>query len=256
LLNGSIWQQNGQELTVTGRYNIQQSDFVQDGVWNRPEGNDSLAVSGYKLTLFGHHTFNRLEVGSNGVTATRTYDANKARTGSLSLEVNELIVTESGILSATDAGYDPAEAQPSYVGGSHGGTGGAYSGNEPLESYGNAREPQTLGQGGRYSNSSHWSKGGGALRIQAVSRNISGSVEAHGGQGISNVSPGGAGGPIWLTTQTLALGESGRIGGNGGYSRCTGTGGGGRVALSFESHSGRSLDEVLSAHTGSGSAAQ
>ncbi|MGK0525251.1 MAG: fibronectin type 3 domain-containing protein, partial [Pseudomonadales bacterium] len=252
LLNGSVWNQNGQELTVTNLYDIQQSDFVQDGVWNRPEGNESLTVSGYKLTLFGHHTFNRLEIGSNGAVTTRGYSADIAQTGSLHLEVNELIVSESGTLSATGAGYGPVEGQPDYVGGSHAGTGGPYSNSAPLAGYGDAREPVTLGQGGRYSSESRWSKGGGALRVEAVSVRIDGTIQAHGGKGSHNSSPGGAGGSIWLTTQTLVLGENGQIGANGGYSRYTGTGGGGRVAIYYATSLNDSFEQSITVNPGSG----
>ncbi|WP_336366013.1 fibronectin type III domain-containing protein [Marinobacter sp. C2H3] len=253
LSDNSTWQQAGYDLAVTGLYDFQQSDFVQDGVWSRPEGNDSLTVSGYELTLFGAHTFDRLEIGNGGAITTLGYNEQIPASGTLQLTVNELIVGEGSRLSATESGYGPVDGQPTYVGGSHGGLGGAYGSSEPLPTYGDERSPVTLGQGGRYSSEVYWSKGGGALNIQAGSATIAGNIEANGGRGQSVNSPGGAGGSVWLRAQSLTIGESGQITANGGYSSNRPSGGGGRIAVYYESLSGKALESALSARDGSGS---
>src|SRR5690606_38394547 len=109
LRNGSVWHQEGQALTVSDRYRFEQSTFNQTGLWQRPEGNDSLTVTGFSVTLSGAHHFDRLEIGSGGSLQVQGYDAAVPDSGHLQLTVNDLVIAAGGKLSATGRGYGSVE---------------------------------------------------------------------------------------------------------------------------------------------------
>src|SRR5690606_28398001 len=127
---------------------------------------------------------------------------------------------------------------------------GNYSNSESLPVYGEARAPQTLGQGGRYS--SYPSYGGGALKVVATTAESDGGSEANGVSGRSSSTGGGAGGSVWLEIGALRLGKTARIEAKGANSTYGGGGGGGRVALYYSSLLGADLVAATKVTGGSG----
>ncbi|WP_207389193.1 fibronectin type III domain-containing protein [Marinobacter halodurans] len=245
MANGSRWEQASHGLTVTGSYAFQGSTFDYTGTWNRPEGAD-LEVTGYTMTLpAGNYQYDRLEIGADGLLQVAPFDQETGTGGNLSLEVSELVIDEDGRLTASGKGLLPGEDQPSQVGGSHGGLGGAYSGSQPLDVYGNADEPATQGTGAFYG--STVVRGGGAIKIVASSMEINGSIDSN---GTSYNYGGGAGGSVWIKTGSIQMGESGQVTANGGRSRYRGDGGGGRLALYYKTSLTNDLEAHLSAKGG------
>jgi hypothetical protein len=131
----------------------------------------------------------------------------------------------------------PAFGSTTNGGASHGGYGQDGSVIETGPIYGDAYEPTDLGSsgGGRVVNhSARGGDGGGAVKINVdTSLNIDGTITAGGSGGLSN-SGSGSGGSIWIDTQTLS--GSGLVKANGGT--VNRRGGGGRIAIYYETNSG------------------
>ncbi|MBW0149235.1 Ig-like domain-containing protein [Marinobacter arenosus] len=183
----------------------------------------------------GTHQYGTLTIGAGGKIKVSPYNETTEQGGRLTLDVNELVVAEGGVLSASGAGYGLAEGQPQYVGGSHGGRGGNYrSTSASLPTHGAIASPTSLGYGGRYGNVV---RGGGALKIQASSVDLSGTITSAGG---GQYYGSGAGGSIWLEVGTLTIGESGRIEAAGGFvdNSSDGGGGGGRIHVAYDNVAG------------------
>ncbi|MBW0149237.1 hypothetical protein, partial [Marinobacter arenosus] len=147
LENASTWKQAGYDLTISDSYTFTNSRFDYSGTWVRPGDPAALIVNDYTLTLpSGTHQYDRVEIGANGQINVSPYDATTEQGGRLALDVNELVVAEGGVLSASGAGYGLAEGQPRYAGGSHGGRGGNYNSDyRSLPGHGSISGPTTLG---------------------------------------------------------------------------------------------------------------
>ncbi|MBW0149236.1 hypothetical protein, partial [Marinobacter arenosus] len=104
LQNSSTWYQDGYDLTVSDTYAFTNSHFDHSGAWNRPEGSD-LTVTGYTMTLpSGTHQYGTLTIGTGGKIKVSPYNETTEQGGRLTLDVNELVVAEGGVLSASGAG--------------------------------------------------------------------------------------------------------------------------------------------------------
>jgi hypothetical protein len=172
-----------------------------------------------------------------------------------------LTINSGGKVDVSARGYDstygPGAPTPGYNGGSHGGQGGSYQNNLPLgQTYGSVVAPTNSGSGpGNNGNSS--ADGGGVARlIVGGATTVEGEILADGGNSPSGFA-GGAGGSIWLTTATLAGSGTIRAGGGVAISRPdTGSGGGGRVAVTLKSgNSFGSIDYSARGGTTGGSGA-
>ena len=122
-------------------------------------------------------------------------------------------------------------------GASHGGRGGAGSGQNTISSrYGSTATPGDAGSGGGAYQSHDGDDGGGVVRIDALGKvTVDGTISADGTH-VSNAGGGGSGGSIYITCRTLAGNGDVRATGNDGapdHHRC-GAGGGGRVAVHYD----------------------
>jgi len=121
-------------------------------------------------------------------------------------------------------------------GGSHGGIGGSRSG----PAYGSTLAPVALGSGGGTWDGLDWGgNGGGAIRLDVSGTlTLDGVISANGNDGGED-GGGGAGGSIWVTVGELKGG--GRFearGGNGIRMTYAGGGGGGRIAVQYQTDGG------------------
>ncbi len=126
---------------------------------------------------------------------------------------------------APTAVYDPNNPNPYYAGASYGGVGYL---NTSTSTYGSSTMPTDLGSGG---NGSH-AAGGGAIRFIANSIINNGTISANG----ANTSSGGS---IYITTNTLSGAGSFQANGGGLFCPyiCYGPGGGGRIAIYYQTSS-------------------
>ncbi len=134
--------------------------------------------------------------------------------------------TIAGTINATQQGLlnGPGAPVTTAPGSSHGGAGGAQGGMP----YGSLTQPTSLGSGG----GSVGKEGGGAIKLDVGGTlTVSGTIVADGG-GSVQYTPG-AGGSIWLLAGTFAGG--GTISAQGGVATFGdhGSGGGGRVAVTY-----------------------
>jgi hypothetical protein len=124
-------------------------------------------------------------------------------------------------------GIGPATVDRS--GGSYGGQGGYNT----LAACGYLCAPYYPGSAGRsWNNTTERQGGGGAIRIQAATVVLNGTLKAS-GYGAYTYG-GGSGGGIWVTCDTFELGAASALSANGGHGNAYGTtggGGGGRIAI-------------------------
>ena len=236
------------------------------GTWDDPASWDPhVPTAGDDVTILSSHTITITNVGSKTVqsltvegtlehVANGTSDASKR----VSIVASAAVVISAGAAVNVNGkgysgggtrqnGYGPGkgywnEWRPGgggygAQGGSAGGTGGTV--------YGSLSEPTDIGSGGGGSGpASGYSggAGGGAVKIEAASATVNGTITANGalgGDGSSWAGAGGSGGSIWIAV-TGALSGTGPIQANGAAGRSTdsgdsGGGGGGRIALCYGS---------------------
>lgn len=177
--------------------------------------------------------FEDVLVQSGGVITARAWDG--ATGGLLFFRAQNVTVETGGLIHTNGLGFrfneGPGSAGAS-GGGGHGGVGGGASGGQ---AYGSTNAPFSLGGGGNYYGSGF--TGGGIIRLAVTGAlNVQGAITSAGiSVSVSNV--GGAGGSIWLTTQTLnGMGEISAKGSAGGFANYYGGGAGGRIAVQSTSN--------------------
>ena len=203
-------------LTVTGNMTIESGGWVTHSV---------RLVEGLHLDVGG-----ALTVESGGL-----------------IDVSERGLRGGGIDSAFGWNGETFGVGDTIVLGAGGGTGAgaSYGGRGPDTDnavsnapYGELESPQHLGSGGGGSGATtpRGGHGGGRIKIEAGSCDVSGSIRANGGKAFTSGSGGGSGGAIWLEV-TGELSGSGIIevmGGRGGSNSWPrASGGGGRVAIYY-----------------------
>jgi hypothetical protein len=155
-------------------------------------------------------------------------------------------VSDRGYLGAyqgdnTDPGCDGygrtlgnVDGSEEYCGASYGGLGGQHSTQQVNGVYGSLYEPFDPGSGGGgFNKTSKGGNGGGVVRITANELVLNGSINADGGAG-NAIAPSGSGGSIWI--DVTAFNGSGQVHAHGGQNT-NGSGGGGRIAVYYDSQS-------------------
>ncbi|MDY6950658.1 MAG: choice-of-anchor X domain-containing protein [Thermodesulfobacteriota bacterium] len=172
--------------------------------------------------------------------------------------INATDITVEGALSASGLGFSQGQGpEPGYTGhesaggAGHGGGGGNGPSSSGGATYGLVGQPTALGSGGVVSYGGHAGGiGGGAIKLDVSNTlTINGTVSANGGSS-TQYGAGGAGGSLWLFTDTLS--GSGAITADGGSSNSTaksGGGGGGRIAVYFSVDTS-SITQTVSGGTG------
>ena len=160
--------------------------------------------------------------------------------GNFNITANDFNLDSTSFISADGKGYSGGEgpgAGGCQAGGGYGGRGGNAGSNPGGSVYGNLSSPIDLGSGGgNADNRAQGGAGGGAIIIDiAGALTIDGVISANGENGVSSrpVSGGGSGGSVYITTNNLA--GSGLIIADGGESEY-GSGGGGRIAIYYDSN--------------------
>jgi hypothetical protein len=196
------------------------------------------------------------------------YDAFDSFQPGLSLTVsNNVEIEAGGAINANGIGYGggvgPGAGKSastnypfSFVAGSGGGYGGfggaSASGASGGNCYGDLRSPADMGSGGG-AGAGPGGAGGGRVSLSVGSLlRIDGQINANGAPGTNTDSGGGAGGGVFLFSQSMS--GAGFISANGGAGEPSrgGGGGGGHIGISTLSNS---FIGIISAHGGSGAVA-
>jgi len=175
------------------------------------------------------------------------YDATMNFESHLDLTVETLEITDTGSINVDARGYlggyrggndcsgqteGNTDGSTRRSGGSYGGLGGSYDGGIPNPVYGDSTDPAELGSGGAcYNDNRPGGDGGGRIDILGQDILVDGRISADGAAGSGYQSGSGSGGSIRIETSSLS--GAGTIRANG-YAHEVG-GGGGRVAVSYES---------------------
>ena len=185
-----------------------------------------LVVDGYTLELDRNGTWSKVRVINGGVITAPLNQSLVITADQIEVDASSRIdVSGRGALGTTELG--------TYTGGSYGGSGGTYNNSAANAPYGDFREPKDFGTGGRNGGSA-FTRGGGAIELQAQVLKLDGLIQANGQA--NNGSGSGSGGSLLLRVEQLVLGAQARIEANGGGSGASATyggGGGGRVALYY-----------------------
>ncbi|HET8798224.1 MAG TPA: Ig-like domain-containing protein [Thermoanaerobaculia bacterium] len=206
--------------------------------------NKTVIVRGGTTTILGNHTFERLLVLDGAkvthpatdlttvhrLAFTATAGVFVSCTGSIDASARGI----TGSASGTAYTYDRATGAPTLTGGagvnsagSHGGEGGAGTGNLPA-AFGSIFDPNTPGGAGAGPSGTTCNpcrSGGGVIRVAAPIVHVDGTILANG----QAASAAGAGGSIRIDADTLRGG--GEIHADGGTNTSGASGGGGRIAI-------------------------
>jgi len=165
-----------------------------------------------------------------------------------------LTVEAGGAISAIGKGYaqnqtySGASFPSSSQGGSHLGL-GAPTSTPTGFTFGSVVRPQEAGGGG---GSSSGRSGGGALKINAGSIALGGTISATGDGSTASGARGGAGGSVWIVTG--AISGTGSVEASGGAGQNSGSGAGGGGAIAIE-HASATMPWTLKADAGINSVA-
>ncbi|MEZ4265785.1 MAG: hypothetical protein R3F39_05350, partial [Myxococcota bacterium] len=210
-------------------------------------------------TLVAHRPLETLALTLEGTSVLASPQSTVTDESDLVLSATEVFIGSDASLDVTARGY-PAACKPGagcgsgytfgasqvggaaqHAGGSHGGRG---ANSAPTATYGAPESPRTLGAGGGYGagGGEPGGDGGGRIWLVADSLTLHGAIRAD-GEGAAELfqkdGGGGAGGSVLVDVGVL--GGEGEITADGGPSLAGTGGGGGRVAVRFESLDGASL---------------
>ncbi len=282
-LVADIEDYGGNITSITRVVEVGGVDLVASGVTLIADGdasfdNQSVIIQGGTVAIDGAHTFKDVAVVTGGI-LTHSLATSTGAAPLAHITAGRFIVARDGLVDISGKGYlgdcQPGqncaggggwEGNPAgggagrYAGGSHGGPGG----NRGVEAalFGDFRAPATAGGGGGYGNggSEPGGNGGGRLRVTCDALVLHGAIHADGArpprQSVDNGS-GGAGGSVWITADAwLGVGTISANGGPGGEGGDLASGGGGgRVAVAYQSSEAGAPWNRISVAAGAGPAA-
>ncbi len=216
------------------------SQIIPEGSWSTTSGD--LRVDGWTLLVRDPQSWKTLEL-VNGAVARSIGMAH-----AVSLRATRVVVDASSRIDVSGQGAGPRAGQTGKAGGSYGGLGGIVSGWTTNAVYGDLRQPVDFGTGGQGYTPT---RGGGALKLVVDELQLDGQIRADGGA--DHYGAGGSGGSVWLEVGVLSgAGQVQANGASGGTYSDTGGGGGGRVAIYYDSVSGFDPQGQVSAYGGGG----
>ncbi|MEK7369085.1 MAG: hypothetical protein AABZ62_05415, partial [Planctomycetota bacterium] len=241
-------------LTTPGNLTLNSSQIIVSSAMTIP-GSLTLTKSGLtvtdSLTVANAITLNDNSVLSHTGTTTTTQSRLDIQATTITIDATSKIdVTGKGYLggwqdgnSATYAGRTNGNTTTGGSihsnGGSYGGLGGSspWHGSGMNAVYGDLTNPAELGSGGAgtyYSSYEKGGNGGGLVRIGATTLTLDGKIIAD-GAGIGNNQQAGSGSGGGIRIEVGALTGTGAISAKGGDGYYYGSGGGGRIAIYYDS---------------------
>ena len=225
-------------------------------------GSMSIYANTWAHNSSNQYSFGNIEVGALGIMNLVSYDSgdtNYTNDYGVTINAENITVAVGGTISGTGFGY--AQGRGPGVGGggycwakgpSHGGYGNGEGGGGSI--YGSVYEPDALGSGTgtQYGGTN----GGGAIKlVVSDTLTVNGTIASDGGNLAPTCNTGGAGGSLWIDTNVLTGGVSMSISARG-IQKSVGAGGGGRIALYYNSTTRDIASDVSSGKiTTSGSSA-
>ncbi|QKX18573.1 Ig-like domain-containing protein [Microbulbifer sp. YPW1] len=200
--------------------------------------NDELVVDGYTLELPQDYSFEKITLKNSAKITTPA--ASDTFTSGITLSSVDFYVSSNSYIDVSNKGLRPESGDHWKSGGSYGGPGGVDpTSGTVATTFGSVESPIDFGVGGNGADANvQGSRGGGAIKLVANNKfELYGDVLANGQSGLQNVGAG-SGGSIWIEAKELIGGSSTLVEASGGRGYLAGTGGGGRVAIYYDSISG------------------
>jgi hypothetical protein len=242
---------NTQLISLEGLNKSQNNNLVVAlGSFTTASGN--FKIDAYTLQAAEALNFTQLEILNNGVL---TLSLAATAEASLAVTASQLSIDVSSSIDMSGKGALATSAVSMGSGGSYGGPGGYVAPGETNPLYGEYRTPALPGTGGA-GYESRASRGGGAIKL-AISGtlDLQGKINANGEDGAVDAAiGGGSGGSVWINVGTLS--GNGSISASGGSTsshiagKPASGGGGGRIAVYFNTLSGFDLQNHLYAFGG------
>ncbi|MCQ3829662.1 hypothetical protein HXX02_09405, partial [Microbulbifer elongatus] len=212
--------------------------------------NNELVVDGVTLELGQDYAFESIAVQNSGKITTPI--ASDTYTSGITLNAKDFYISSNSYIDVTGKGHASVDGQYWKSGGSYGGLGGrdpSTGGTNTV--FGSIENPTNFGVGGYgVDESASGTRGGGAIKLVASNRfEVYGDILSNGSQGY--LKGGGSGGSIWIEARELVGSNSTLISAEGGDGHSSATGGGGRIAVYFDSLSGFDPVSKVLARSGS-----
>lgn len=239
---GTAWTASG-VLSVANSFSFKGGVLVQGNRLDLPMGGN-LVVDGWTLSRAYTQQWSEITVTNAGkIThpASPNYQTNR-----VFLEASSIRISSNSSIDVTGCGWTGTNTTQG-AGGSHGGMGGAYVGNNsyPSATYGDYLNPITPGMGGSISNELF--RGGGVIRIKADELVLDGALRSDGSSSSQGYGAGsGAGGSILVEAGLLrGIGSMTATGGLNYSTYPCGGGGGGRIAVYYNDANGFALTNLV-----------
>ncbi|MBW2172418.1 MAG: DUF2341 domain-containing protein, partial [Deltaproteobacteria bacterium] len=231
------------------------SIILEDDYGGQVTFNADFVNGGGELTLTGAEGLKVLSgtvLCKGDVSAIGSGTAEEPHGAGIAINAVNITVASGAEISANDQGFPDQQgpgAETPYAGAGHGGLGGnPWDSTKRGPTYGSLSDPTALGSGG---GSSDGGPGGGAVKlVVADTLTVNGTISANGGNATATNHGGGAGGSMWISTDTFA-GSGFVMADGGGGNNAGGGGGGGRISLQWTAGGGkRTFNGVISAKGG------
>ncbi|MCX2843228.1 hypothetical protein OQJ59_16590, partial [Microbulbifer thermotolerans] len=161
-------------------------------------------------------------------------------TSGITLSATDFYISSNSYIDVSSKGRLPEEGEHWKSGGSYGGLGGVDPTTGTVAStFGSVEAPVDFGMGGYGADATvQGSRGGGAIKLIASNKfELYGDILANGESYLYQVGAG-SGGSIWIEAKELIGGSGTWIEASGGPGYYAGTGGGGRIAIYYDSLTG------------------
>ncbi|WP_444956865.1 fibronectin type III domain-containing protein [Microbulbifer sp. ZKSA002] len=213
--------------------------------------NNSLIVDGFTLELSQDYSFENITL-QNSAKITTTV-ASDTFTSGITLSATDFYISSNSYIDVSSKGLLPFDGDHWKSGGSYGGLGGTDpSSGTVAPIFGSIEAPVDFGVGGYGVDATiEGSRGGGAIKLVASNRfEVYGDILAY-GQYNPNLIGAGSGGSIWIEAKEIIGGSGTLIEASGGRGYNAATGGGGRIAIYYDSLSGFAPRDRVLAMAGS-----
>ncbi len=201
--------------------------------------NKKIIIDDTNVTISGDHTFESIHIKNGGVLTTPV--ASSSFTKGVKITANSIKVDAGSSIDISGKGKAADTATPQWTGGSYGGKGGNSDTRVALDTFGSYHSPIDFGLGGHSGG-----RGGGAIKLKANFLLLDGKILANGMKTSVRDGAGGSGGSIWLDVGNLTSTTGNvEIAANGGAAGVYGAGGGGgRIAIEYETLSGIAQNKI------------
>ncbi|MFC4361709.1 Ig-like domain-containing protein [Simiduia curdlanivorans] len=221
--------------------------------------NKDLVVDNFTYEMQGDETWDSVTVQNAGKITHAIGATTNAGAEGVVLTADAIDIKAGAYIDVSGKGRLPNAEVTNGGSGSYGGLAALLSGSTTNAVFGEERTPMHFGVGGRNKNlpdgDQYNVRGGGAIKLVSDQLIVDGYLKADGSRYASYTEGAGSGGSIWINTGLLStsrISKDSRISANGGNGNVKPGGGGGRIAVFYDSLTGITNDGYVAALGGNG----